>query len=698
MQPLLSNLSRFLLYLLKVKIELEGRRRAHALESVFLDYPYEKHVWTLEKSGVQKMQKVHAGTASSLINEGDIVRALELPTLDGLDDQGVEDLCCALTCRHLATPLVLELIVSQRNYVSALLKSELRGVIETVLFEPLHHATTDALAADQIPPPSLQLSSPLGVLFSELNASPEAIYLPLLRLGEEVMRLNCAVGRRASFLVLLLFFSRVAARVVRFATRAAAEERRIAGAAASTAGADVDADADADAAIFRATTAPAARTKTLLVELKLCLVERVAPLLEEWLAFSRRSVFAEGDKGEQQRAKMTQRTVRLHAHLALCYASSIESGVVDVDAADDAAALRANFDMCVPRFLRSAAHVVQWHSNVAAVAQRLQSGHDAAMGESGSAEHRSLWPEATMELPLAEVFYAQQQSRHQVFAWCARHGEEDAGAAVNDALTSIALHSALRGGQGGDADDVDPLCLTWTTASVAVAAAHDDDSVGDSGGAAASKDGDETAPPFLPKYGSAFGYSAHGDDATTTAAAAAPGIPSPAPSMPSMPSMPMMPGGAAMLSKVTTSIGGLGRFTTKVGSGSSQILPKLIEFGPDVKMAGNHLRNAYGEILLSFHRGQPRVASVSIKRWRQVLRPDGSRNPTVIHGASLVSVNGSNVVSDDSDPQVNTYNGFLPKFCASVHSQFYSGYLLHMFNIISILFLAAPNDEPVDSD
>ena len=154
-----------------------------------------------------------------------------------------------------------------------------------------------------------------------------------------------------------------------------------------------------------------------------------------------------------------------------------------------------------------------------------------------------------------------------------------------------------------------------------------------------------------------------------------------------------------MLSKVTTSIGGLGRFTTKVGSGTSQILPKLIEFGPDVKMAGNHLRNAYGEILLSFHRGQPRVASVSIKRWRQVLRPDGSRNPTVIHGASLVSVNGSNVVSDDSDPQVNTYNGFLPKFCASVHSQFYSGYLLHMFNIISILFfLAAPNDEPVDSD
>jgi hypothetical protein len=572
-------------------------------------------------STAEDSKRAAAAAGGGAIGEGDVVRALELPALDGLDLQGVEDLCSALTCRHLAAPLILELVVSQRNYVSALLKRELRAVVESVLFEPLDYGAV--ALTDDIPAADSSLASPLGVLNCELLASPEALLHPLLRMGDEALRLNGAVGRRASFLVLLLFFVRVAARVARFADRAAR--------------------AEAEATGEDAAPGAAARSAPLLRALKHCLVQRVAPLLEEWIAFSRRAVFAEGDDGEAQRAETTQRTVRLHAHLALCYAAAIAThpddraaregeGEGELDAADV-----ETLNLCVPRFLRSAAHVVQWHSNIEAVAKRRRAGASGA---------RAAWPDATLELPLAEVFYAQQRSRERVFAWVSAQAaaaeEEEEGAAtrgaLNQALTSIALHSALRGGRGGgDEAGDDPLLLDWRVAS------HDVSEEA-SGAATKAADGASAAGAVATLYGNEFGY-ARASPAEIAAPAA--------------PSMPMPPAGAAaaMLGKETTSVGGgvlnsVGlRSATSVG-----VLPKKVVFGPEVEMNGVHLRNAHGEIMLSFNRGQARVASVHIARWRQILRPDGARNPTVVHGSYLVSVNGTHVVSDDSDPQHPTTN------------------------------------------
>ena len=111
-----------------------------------------------------------------------------LPEIDGLDDMGVEG-SCALTVRHLSVPLILEHLIGNRNYLTALMSPQLQGIVETVIFEPLEYGP--GLQTSDVPAPNgATPTSRFKVLAEEIRGAPESVLVPLMRLLELAVDLN----------------------------------------------------------------------------------------------------------------------------------------------------------------------------------------------------------------------------------------------------------------------------------------------------------------------------------------------------------------------------------------------------------------------------------------------------------------------------------------------------------------------------
>ena len=237
--------------------------------------------WSLSSVGIKKQN----GDGLSTLQEGDVLRCEDLPEVEGLDEQGVEKLLCALTVRHLSVPLILEQMIGNRNYLTALMSEQLQGIVETAIFEPLEFG--DGLNTDHVPAQNgATPSSRFGVLAEELRGAPEAILVPLMRLIENSMDLNGEttgkIGKRWSFLPLLCFAVRLSFRACRFIDFAAS---------------NVEMSSNASGL---------KRVSALLDKFKNMLLSRAAPLLESWLASARQN-------------DMRDEMVSIHAHLALLY-------------------------------------------------------------------------------------------------------------------------------------------------------------------------------------------------------------------------------------------------------------------------------------------------------------------------------------------------------------------------------------------
>ena len=190
-----------------------------------------------------------------------------------------------------------------------------QALLDTAIFEPLEYGP--GAESDAVPLPNgTAPTSHYGLLVDELRGSPESVFRPLLRLGEEALDLNRIDPTRRprpTFLLLALYFVRLAHRVCRFAQRVV-DVKEMAGSAGGV-----------------------ARAAPLLAETRTMLVTRVAPLLSRWLVIKR----AATDSAENRNMM-----VILHSHRALLYSTDLAN------------------PSSVPQFLNSAAHVVQWHDQV----------------------------------------------------------------------------------------------------------------------------------------------------------------------------------------------------------------------------------------------------------------------------------------------------------------------------------------------
>jgi len=380
------------------------------LELILISYRYKlqpmllgrKHEnWSLNSVGIKKQN----GDGLTTLQEGDVLRCDDLPEVEGLDEQGVERLLCALTVRHLSVPLILEQMIGNRNYLTALMSEQLQGIVETAIFEPLEFG--DGLDTDKVPAQNGEApSSKFGVFAEELRGAPEAILVPLMRLIENSMDLNGEstgkIGKRWSFLPLLCFSVRLSFRACRFVDFAASNTEMSLNASGLK------------------------RVSPLLSKFKNMLLSRAAPLLESWLAAARMS-------------DMRDEMVSIHAHLALLYA-------VDMS------------DSRIPNFLKSAAHVVQWHDQVKQTIEAIREKAENAARDDDpddpTNEPAVKWPKGLLQMPLPEVFYVIQSTRNVVRAWGKSRMQADGRACptVSEALTKVAVHSALKGGMGTDED------------------------------------------------------------------------------------------------------------------------------------------------------------------------------------------------------------------------------------------------------
>ena len=146
-----------------------------------------------------------------------MLRCEDLPKWKVWTSKVWRDCFCALTVRHLSVPLILEQMIGNRNYLTALMSEQLQGIVETAIFEPLEFG--DGLDTDHVPAQNgATPSSKFGVLAEELRGAPEAILVPLMRLIENSMDLNGEttgkIGKRWSFLPLLCFAVRLSFELV----------------------------------------------------------------------------------------------------------------------------------------------------------------------------------------------------------------------------------------------------------------------------------------------------------------------------------------------------------------------------------------------------------------------------------------------------------------------------------------------------
>ena len=125
-------------------------------------------------------------------NEEDVLHIRDLPSFDGrLTQSNSELLLSYLTVPYIRIPLVLNFFASPEN-LSALCSPTIQRVFDCVMFEPgLWLPPGELVQPDTVPAPDRShLATPCGLLFNELQCSPQAIVASLLNLLNHAIELD----------------------------------------------------------------------------------------------------------------------------------------------------------------------------------------------------------------------------------------------------------------------------------------------------------------------------------------------------------------------------------------------------------------------------------------------------------------------------------------------------------------------------
>jgi hypothetical protein len=155
---------------------------------------------------------------STIVNEQYLLNASNLQTLDNaLTPQESEQIMSYLAHPHLTVPLLLNFLCGDR--LGLLLNSQMRDLVETVLFEPGKYSSVSSVTIAQqvtsIPVTSGQpgLSTALGIMMEETLFNADQILPPLKKLCLESYSL-CTGGYKNSVVSMLLFVIRQTSRVI----------------------------------------------------------------------------------------------------------------------------------------------------------------------------------------------------------------------------------------------------------------------------------------------------------------------------------------------------------------------------------------------------------------------------------------------------------------------------------------------------
>ena len=125
-------------------------------------------------------------------SEEDVLHIRELPNFDGrLTQSNSELLLSYLTVPYIRIPLVLNFFAAPEN-LSALCSPTIQRVFDCVMFEPgLWLPPGELVQPDTVPAPDrAHLATPCGLLFNELQCSPQAVVASLLNLLNHAIELD----------------------------------------------------------------------------------------------------------------------------------------------------------------------------------------------------------------------------------------------------------------------------------------------------------------------------------------------------------------------------------------------------------------------------------------------------------------------------------------------------------------------------
>lgn len=125
-------------------------------------------------------------------SEDDVLHVRELPDFGGrINARACELLLQYLTAPYLRIPLVLRFF-SAPEMTTALADEQLQGMLDAVLFEPGSWQPDEEITCpEQVPAPNRKhLATPLGLLFNELQKSPDSVLVAVGKLLTNVLELD----------------------------------------------------------------------------------------------------------------------------------------------------------------------------------------------------------------------------------------------------------------------------------------------------------------------------------------------------------------------------------------------------------------------------------------------------------------------------------------------------------------------------
>ena len=133
-------------------------------------------------------------------NEDDVLHVRELPNFGGrINARACELLLQYLTAPYLRIPLVLRFFCAP-EMTTALADEQLQGMLDAVLFEPgSWQPDVEISCPEQVPAPNRKhLATPLGLLFNELQKSPDSVLVAVGKLLTNVLELDAGRFEAAS--------------------------------------------------------------------------------------------------------------------------------------------------------------------------------------------------------------------------------------------------------------------------------------------------------------------------------------------------------------------------------------------------------------------------------------------------------------------------------------------------------------------
>ena len=124
--------------------------------------------------------------------QDDVLHVQKLPDFGGrINARACELLLQYLTAPYLRIPLVLRFFAAP-EMTTALANEQLQDMLDAVLFEPgAWRSSDDVKCPEQVPAPNrTHLSTPLGLLFNELQKSPDGVLVAVDKLLANVMELD----------------------------------------------------------------------------------------------------------------------------------------------------------------------------------------------------------------------------------------------------------------------------------------------------------------------------------------------------------------------------------------------------------------------------------------------------------------------------------------------------------------------------